>query len=102
MTIKEHKDLPELFQELGELRVRVAHIEEALEKNIAKECARNLLPLNTETTLYMNGTIRSWIHYIETRTDTGTQFEHRETANSCKNIFIKEMPIIAKALGWSI
>jgi thymidylate synthase (FAD) len=74
--------------------------EEALEKGIAKECARSLLPLNTETTMYMNGTIRSWIHYIELRSDIATQLEHREIAEGCKAVFCKELPNVAAALGW--
>jgi thymidylate synthase (FAD) len=73
---------------------------EALEKGIAKELARSLLPLNTSTTLYMHGTIRSWIHWIEVRSDKSTQLEHRELAEQVKTILIKECPNIAKALGW--
>ncbi len=73
---------------------------EALEMGIAKECARSLLPLSTATTLYMNGTIRSWIHYIQLRTEAATQLEHREIAEKCKRIFIEQLPITAKALGW--
>lgn len=72
----------------------------ALEMGIAKESARALLPLNTATRLYMNGTIRSWIHYIQLRTMEETQLEHREIAESCKKIFVKSLPEIAKALGW--
>jgi len=72
----------------------------ALEKGIAKECARELLPLNTMTKLYMNGTIRSWIHYIQLRTENGTQLEHKMIAEECKDIFCKELPNISKALNW--
>jgi len=72
----------------------------ALEKGIAKECARFVLPLSTPTTIYMSGTIRDWIHYIELRTANGTQKEHIELANACKEIFVKEFPSVAKALGW--
>ncbi|AGE51687.1 thymidylate synthase [Paramecium bursaria Chlorella virus CviKI] len=72
----------------------------ALEKGIAKECARFILPLSTPTTIYMSGTIRDWIHYIELRTANGTQREHIDLANACKEIFIKEFPNIAKALDW--
>jgi len=74
---------------------------EALGRGIAKECARALLPLSTATTLYMNGTIRSWIHYIQLRSDVATQLEHREIANACKRIFIGQLPGIAAALEWS-
>lgn len=73
---------------------------QALEKGIAKECARFLLPLNTSTKLYMNGSIRSWIHYIDLRTANGTQLEHAEIAEACKKIFIEQMPNIAKSKGW--
>lgn len=72
----------------------------ALEKGIAKECARFLLPLSTQTKLYMNGSIRSWIHYINLRTENGTQLEHKVIAEECKRIFKEQLPIISKALGW--
>lgn len=78
------------------------YYEEALKKGIAKESARILLPEATETKLYMNGSIRSWIHYIELRTDKSTQLEHREIAEDCKRIFIEQFPVISKALGWKI
>ena len=67
---------------------------------VAKECARMILPLNTQTTMYMNGSIRSWIHYIELRSANGTQKEHMDIANSCKDIFKKQFPVIAEALDW--
>ena len=74
--------------------------QEALAKGVAKECARALLPLNTATRLYMNGTVRSWIHYIQLRTGNGTQLEHKRIADKCKEIFMKELPTVSKALGW--
>jgi len=74
---------------------------EALEKGIARECARMLLPLNTQTKLYMKGSVRSWIHYIEVRTDAGTQKEHRDIAQEVRDIFITQFPVTASALGWS-
>jgi thymidylate synthase (FAD) len=74
--------------------------EEALSRNIAKEQARFLLPLSTETKLYMHGNIRSFIHYLEVRTDVSTQLEHRRIANDIKKIFVKELPIISSALDW--
>jgi thymidylate synthase (FAD) len=74
--------------------------DEALRRGIAKEQARFLLPLSTSTKLYMNGTIRSWIHYIDTRTEQGTQREHKEIAESIKKIFCEQLPIIAAAKGW--
>lgn len=73
----------------------------ALERGIAKESARFLLPLATETKLYMNGTLRSWIHYIQLRTLEGTQQEHYELVAEIRDIFIEQFPIISEALGWS-
>ena len=64
---------------------------------VAKETARRILPLSTQTTLYMHGTLRSWIHYINVRTDPGTQLEHRLIAENCKQIFIEQFPIIGEA-----
>jgi thymidylate synthase (FAD) len=64
---------------------------------LAKECARRILPLSTQTTLYMHGTLRSWIHYINVRTDPGTQLEHRLIAEDCKQIFIAQFPTIGEA-----
>lgn len=77
-----------------------AFYQEALNRGIAKEQARFLLPLNTETTLYMSGTIRSWIHYIQLRTDVSTQLEHRQIAEGCKEIFKQEFPSISQAMEW--
>jgi thymidylate synthase (FAD) len=74
--------------------------EEAINKDIAKECARFLLPLSTETKMYMHGTLRNWIHYINLRTEAGVQKEHRDIALQIKEIFIEKFPIIAKALDW--
>lgn len=72
----------------------------ALKNGIAKECARFVLPMGTSTRLYMSGNIRSWIHYIELRSANGTQLEHQEIALLIKEIFCKQFPTIAKALGW--
>lgn len=68
---------------------------------IAKECARFVLPLATPTRLYMSGSIRSWIHYIQLRSGHGTQKEHMIIANECKNIFVQNFPVISEALGWN-
>lgn len=73
---------------------------EALEKGIAKEQARFLLPLSTTTKLYMHGTIRDWIHYIELREKNGTQKEHADIAKECQKIFREHLPTISKALEW--
>ncbi len=85
-------------------KIRALSVEtynEALEKGIARECARMLLPLNTQTKLYMKGSVRSWIHYIEVRTDASTQKEHRDIAEAVKEIFINQFPVTAAALGWT-
>lgn len=72
----------------------------ALEKGIAKECARFLLPLSTTTRLYMKGSVRSWIHYLQIRTAPETQLEHREVAEDARVIFNERFPNVATALGW--
>lgn len=71
-----------------------------LAADVAKETARMILPETTSTTLYMNGTVRSWIHYIDARTYSGVQKEHREIALEIKKIFMKVLPKTALALGW--
>ena len=73
---------------------------EMLADGIAKECARFVLPLATPTRLYMSGTVRSWIHYIDLRSGNGTQKEHREIAERCKEIFSYYFPITARALNY--
>ena len=75
--------------------------DEMLEAGIAKECARKVLPLNTETKIYMTGNVRQWLHYIQLRSANGTQKEHMQIALDAKEVFIKELPIVAKALGWT-
>ena len=72
-----------------------------IEEGIAKECARMVLPLCTPTRIYMTGSARSWIHYINLRSANGTQKEHMDIANACKSIFIDTFPTIAEALEWS-
>lgn len=67
---------------------------------VARESARMILPLGTKTTMYMNGSIRSWIHYIGLRTEQNTQKEHRDVANEIKEIFIQHFPNISEALEW--
>jgi len=80
----EYADIKELYDQM-------------IADGVAKECARRILPLSTQTTLYMHGTLRSWIHYINVRTDPGTQLEHRLIAESCKQIFIEQFPTIGEA-----
>ena len=75
--------------------------DEMIKDGIAKECARFVLPLATPTRLYMSGSIRNWIHYIDLRSANGTQKEHQDIALKCKNIFITRFPIIAEALEWT-
>ena len=74
--------------------------QQMLEDNIAKECARFVLPLAVGTKLYMTGNLRSWIHYINLRTANGTQKEHMEIAELCKQHFICQFPVVSEALGW--
>ena len=71
-----------------------------LDNGVAKECARFVLPLATPTRLYMSGSCRSWIHYIQLRSANGTQKEHMEIAEECKKIFVEQFPTCAEALGW--
>ena len=75
--------------------------EELLLHDVAKECARMVMPLATPTKIYMTGTCRSWIHYIELRSANGTQKEHMDLAESCKQIFIEQFPTVSEALEWS-
>ena len=72
-----------------------------LSQGVAKECARFVLPLATPTRIYMTGSCRSWIHYINLRSANGTQKEHMEIAEACKCIFICQFPSVAEALGWT-
>lgn len=72
---------------------------ELIDAGVAREVARDILPLATETKLYMKGSIRSWIHYLELRTLEDTQKEHRDIANSIKSIFIENFPVVANALN---
>jgi thymidylate synthase (FAD) len=72
-----------------------------LEKGVAKECARFVLPQATQTRLYMSGSLRSWMHYIDLRSAHGTQSEHMEVAEAIRCIFTCQFPTISSALGWS-
>ena len=72
-----------------------------LQSGVAKECARFVLPLATPTRLYMTGSCRSWIHYINLRSAHGTQKEHMDIANACKKLFIEKYPTVAEALEWT-
>ena len=72
-----------------------------LTQGVAKECARFVLPLATPTRLYMTGSVRSWIHYIDLRSSHGTQKEHMEIAEAVRCIFTCEFPAVSEALGWT-
>ena len=85
-------DIDHLFQ----TSIDVYH--SLLEAGVAKECAREVLPLSTPTRLYMNGTIRSWLHYVDLRTSNGTQREHALIASSIKDLLYKELPNVCQAM----
>ena len=72
-----------------------------LEQGVAKECARFVLPLATPTRLYMTGSCRSWIHYINLRSAHGTQKEHMDVVEKARSIFVEQFPSVSEALGWT-
>ena len=74
---------------------------EMIGEGLAKECVRDILPLSTPTTLYMNGTLRSWLHYCDLRTANGTQQEHKYIAEGCKSIIQQQFPQVYTAM-WSL
>ena len=78
----------------------MALYEQMLGRGVAKECARFVLPLAVPTKMYMTGSVRSWIHYIDLRSANGTQKEHMDIANSAKEIFCEQFPAVATALEW--
>jgi len=99
-------DIDPFVKQEFEIKMR-KHFDEAmvlyqsmLDMGIAKECARFVLPLATPTRLYMSGSCRSWIHYIQLRSANGTQKEHMEIAEECKKIFAEQFPTVAEALEW--
>ena len=75
---------------------------ELLASGIAKECARFVLPLATPTRIYMTGSVRSWIHYIELRSAHGTQKEHMDLVEEVRKIFKQQFPICSNALNWEV
>ena len=105
---KNRQSSSESFDELDEVyllanRATAAGMnayEQLIKAGVAKECARAVLPLGTQTTMYMNGTVRSWIHYIGLRTEENTQKEHRDIANEIRKIFIDKFPNVSEALEW--
>lgn len=100
-------DLPDYLRLvlLEDIRVLFEHSQNVynrlLEHGVAKECARFVLPLATPTRLYMTGSVRSWIHYIDLRGANGTQKEHMEIAELVRCIFCCQFPAVSEALGWS-
>ena len=87
------------YRRISKLYEDAEHLyREMVSSGVAKECARSILPLSTQTRLFMNGTIRSWIHYLQLRESNGTQLEHREIALAIKKIFCAEFPIIGEAV----
>ena len=99
-------DLDQFIRQNLELQTKtlfdssVALYESMLKQGVAKECARMVLPLATPTKIYMTGSCRSWVHYINLRSAHGTQKEHMLIANACKEVFIKQFPAVSEALEW--
>ncbi len=99
-------DLPSEISNEFQTRIKIQFAEsvklyeEMIASGIAKECARFVLPIATPTRIYMTGSCRSWIHYINLRSGHGTQKEHMDIANACKNIFCNQFPTVAVALDW--
>ena len=99
-------DIDPLMQQDFEIKMQRHFVDgmklykEMLEAGIAKECARFVLPLATPTRLYMTGSVRSWVHYIDLRSAHGTQKEHMDVAEETRSIFIKQFPTVAQALEW--
>jgi thymidylate synthase (FAD) len=86
------------YRRISELYENSEHLyREMVSSGVAKECARSILPLSTQTRLFMNGTLRSFIHYIQVRTDPSTQMEHRQVALEIQKIFCQQFPIIGEA-----
>ena len=86
------QDISDHFKEAQKLYQRM------LDAGVAKECARSVLPLNTVTRLYMSGTIRSWLHYIDLRSWHGTQWEHTQIALNALAVLKEQLPTIANAM----
>ena len=94
VKLKFQTEIAELFTHSNNLYKRL------LEAGVAKECARFVLPLATPTRIYMSGSCRSWIHYINLRSANGTQKEHMDIALECKKVFSEQFPTVAEALEW--
>ena len=94
--LKMQGEIQEHFRKSQELYSRL------VAEGVALECARFVLPIATPTRMYMKGTCRSWIHYLQLRTHESTQKEHRDVAEAVKCIFICQFPDVASALGWEM
>ena len=99
-------DLDPFVRQVFEIKMQ-KHFDEAmklykemLDADIAKECSRFVLPLAVPTKIYMTGSIRSWIHYIDLRSANGTQKEHMDIAEGARKIFVEQLPIVSEALEW--
>jgi thymidylate synthase (FAD) len=87
------------YRRIGHLFEDAEHLyREMVSSGVAKECARAVLPIATKTKMYMNGSLRSWIHYLQLRCDVSTQLEHRQIAEEIKEIFCEQFPIIGEAV----
>ncbi len=99
-------DMPEeiidWFYEEQERLFRETHAvyDQAIEYGIAKECARAVVQMNSKTVMYVNGTVRSWIHYLAARTHPSAQKEHRDIALAAQELFIQQFPVVGQAMGW--
>ena len=96
---------PELIEKFEKQMITLfssskALYEQMLSQGVAKECARMVLPLCTPTRIYMTGSCRSWVHYINLRSAHGTQKEHMQIAEQCRKIFIEQFPNVSEALEW--
>ena len=92
-------DIGNYYRRISQLFEDAEHLySEMVSNGVAKECARNVLPLATKTRLYMNGTLRSWLHFIDLRTGPETQMEHRQIAEECKKIFTEQFPVVSEAM----
>ena len=100
-------DIDPLTQQDFEIRMQRHFVDgmhlykEMLDAGIAKECARFVLPLATPTRIYMTGSVRSWVHYIDLRSAHGTQKEHMAVAEGVRSIFREQFPTVAEALDWN-
>ena len=96
---------PEVIEKLNKQMITLFSSSQSLynqmiEYGVAKECARMVLPLCTPTKIYMTGSCRSWIHYINLRSAHGTQKEHMEIAEACRKVFTEQFPAVSEALNW--